>query len=462
MPFHVTITSSRDARFDGPLRAVDLSEDRLLEEFVELYRLGGSLTWRGRTVDPDDIVRVRVFRTEGSWTEWLDTHPSARPDWDEFLERGYEDVTRQYIDEQPDPQGTSNKGRRSARSRRRVLVIHGRNEKARQAMFTFLRALDVQPIEWEQAIADTRKGSPHTLEAVRATMDSAQAVVVLMTGEDEARLLAELGSTDEERALRPQPRPNVLLEAGMALATDPDRTILTQLGPLRPASDLDGLNYVRLSNAPASRSDLRRRLKNAGCAISDEAGPAWMSSDAGGDFEAAVVQRWTAASVSRPENGHAGPAQRPPPINRKGSWNEDVFLTALAERGGRDSVKVAQRVLNWAREQNLEVVWGRGRAEGSLAPSQNVGGVRYSLATIYTYARIEFNFQALRTRPPFDDADRRVDLLRRLNQVPGVELPPDSIDRRPSVVLADIASDQSLDALIQIWQDIVDELRTPA
>ena len=119
-------------------------------------------------------------------------------------------------------------------------------------------------------------------------MGTAQAVVVVLTAEDEARLLPTLSreheSTDETE-LRGQPRPNVLLEAGMALAVDAEHTILVEVGPFRHASDLDGLNAVRLSNDPSGRYALRNRLITAGCDVAETGD--WLQAATGGDFERA-------------------------------------------------------------------------------------------------------------------------------------------------------------------------------
>ena len=64
----------------------------------------------------------------------------------------------------------------------RVFVVHGRNYAARDAMYSFLRALDLEPITWEPAVALTEKGAPTTLEVVKAGLEAAQCTVVLMTG----------------------------------------------------------------------------------------------------------------------------------------------------------------------------------------------------------------------------------------------------------------------------------------
>ena len=73
-------------------------------------------------------------------------------------------------------------------SQKRVFVIHGRNEKLRASIFRFLRALGLNPIEWAQAIALTRKSSPYIGEIIDAGLNDAQAALVLLSGDDLAKL----------------------------------------------------------------------------------------------------------------------------------------------------------------------------------------------------------------------------------------------------------------------------------
>jgi predicted nucleotide-binding protein len=176
------------------------------------------------------------------------------------------------------------------------MVVHGRNLGARDAIFTFLRSLGLIPIEWEQAVAETGVASPHNFDAVRAAMDIAQAVVVVLTAEDRAGVIPELAGEDtDDIELRGQPRQNVILEAGLAMGVDRARTILVELGPIRRASDFEGLNAVRLTNNPAARGALRSRLITAGCSVEDSATD-WTLPGAGGDFEAPVIQVPTESS----------------------------------------------------------------------------------------------------------------------------------------------------------------------
>ena len=145
---------------------------------------------------------------------------------------------------------------------RQVFVIHGRNLRARNAMFQFLRTVSLHPLTWEEVVRLTgRGGSPTTLEVVRAGLAAASAIVVLLTPDE---LVAELVAPngDSERGM--QPRPNVILEAGMALAIAPQRTLLVRLGQTREISDVSGINFITMRNGPAERMRLLMRLEAAG------------------------------------------------------------------------------------------------------------------------------------------------------------------------------------------------------
>lgn len=46
----------------------------------------------------------------------------------------------------------------------KVFVVHGRNSQARDAIFTLLRSIGLQPIEWSQAVKGTGKPAPYVGE----------------------------------------------------------------------------------------------------------------------------------------------------------------------------------------------------------------------------------------------------------------------------------------------------------
>jgi predicted nucleotide-binding protein len=175
-----------------------------------------------------------------------------------------------------------------ASDKRKVFVVFGRNTAARNALFTFLRAIDLAPIEWGQAIAMTGHGTPYIGDALDRAFSNAQGAVVLLTGDDMTRLgkrYLQPHDPPQERNLTPQARQNVLFEAGMAFGKYPERTVLVTLGALRLFSDIEGRHVVRISNAIDARQHLMDRLQNAGCLVDTKGKTDWHTE---GDFDAAV------------------------------------------------------------------------------------------------------------------------------------------------------------------------------
>jgi predicted nucleotide-binding protein len=286
MPFNIGIQRYGTVR-ELAFYLLNLDEDTLLRYFVEPYRAGDLIIWQGRWIQPHEISSISIYETDDPIEGMGDGYPT----FNVYATKG-RNRTNDYIagppgyERSPEPQEMQAERLRDAR---RVMIVHGRNAQAVNAMRAFLASLGLEPILWEDAVEQTGTGSPHNLDAVEAAMALAQAVIVIFTAEDEARLMDPFLTTHdgpEERELRGQPRANVFLEAGMALAIDRAHTILTRLGSFRGASDVDGLNAVPLSNAVPSRTALRRRLVSAGCAANDR--DDYLDPTVAGDFDAAV------------------------------------------------------------------------------------------------------------------------------------------------------------------------------
>ena len=171
---------------------------------------------------------------------------------------------------------------------KKVFVVHGRNEQIGRDMFSWLRAVGLEPIEWTLAAQMTGKAAPYAGEILDVALAYAQAIIVVMTPDDEARLkLPYLKDNDplHERNLSPQPRADVLFEAGLALGRDPDRTLLVEIGWIRPFGEIVGRHAVLLDNSVDKRQALANRLKNAGCDVQTD-GTAWHTE---GDLEIHLV-----------------------------------------------------------------------------------------------------------------------------------------------------------------------------
>ena len=280
--YHVSITSkSLPSTRNRHEREHNLSFEDLEKRFLIPYRTGKSLFINGRTIRLDDLERIRIFETEHNLGR------NAQVDWQTIP-----DVTSKFITEPPvlTPVTTGGIGQtlRPPTDAREIFVVHGRNLAARDALFEFLRSIDLHPLEWVEAVSATGKPSPYIGEILDAAFSRAHAVLVLFTPDDEARLKEEFrvpGDPPHETELSGQARPNVLFEAGMAMSRSEDRTILVEIGVLRPFSDLAGRHAIRLNNSSQRRQELAQRLQAASCPVNLE-GTDW---HAAGDFDGAVT-----------------------------------------------------------------------------------------------------------------------------------------------------------------------------
>jgi predicted nucleotide-binding protein len=170
------------------------------------------------------------------------------------------------------------------KNRKKVFVVHGRDEARRKSMFRLLRAMKLEPIQWSEAVSATGKAAPYIGEVLDKAFLDAAAVVVLLTPDDQARLkstLRKLKDPKYESTLTGQARANVLFEAGMAFGHHQESTVLVQVGDLRPFSDIGGRHVVNLDNTALTRRDLANRLQTAGCDVNLD-GSDWLTE---GDFD---------------------------------------------------------------------------------------------------------------------------------------------------------------------------------
>ena len=299
MPYyHVRITSESDR--DDDIVKLDFSKEELEERVLGPYRKGSPITIQGRTISVDEIERIRINRTEQDSQHLRPSIQAERAhsgifvgsqpiEW-EIADKG-EDVTDDFITGPPggerDADSPDELQCRPAADARDVFVVHGRNEKARAALFEFLRSIRLHPVEWSEAVQATGKASPYIGDILNAAFSRAHAVVVLLTPDDEARLKEPWRGENEsphEVKLSGQARPNVLFEAGMEMGRDEDRTVLVEIGDIRPFSDIAGRHTVRLDNISQRRQELANRLKTAGCPVNLN-GTDWHST---GDFDAVL------------------------------------------------------------------------------------------------------------------------------------------------------------------------------
>jgi predicted nucleotide-binding protein len=280
MPYHVRVTQKSPQRRSSDTVVLDKDETWIAEQIVTPRSRGRAMFVGGQVIDWDGVDEIHITYSERPSAQLLPEIRARRaadavlvPISDEwYVARDAEDVTECFLTGPPGslPQALSHAS--SAKDAAAVMVVHGQDAAAATALFDWLRAIGLRPREWGQLVALTGSGSPFIGDILDEAFREAQAVVALFTPDERVALREELTGRASEWRL--QARPNVMFEAGMAFAAQPDRTVLVVLSDQELPSDLSGRHFVRLGNAQALR-ELAQRLETAGCHV-DITGDQWL------------------------------------------------------------------------------------------------------------------------------------------------------------------------------------------
>lgn len=133
-------------------------------------------------------------------------------------------------------------------------------------------------------------------------------------------------------------------------------------------------------------------------------------------------------------------------------WDEPSFFGVLETRSDPRETQVARALLEWGRKRMSRIWWGRGSQTGSFVPILTVGGNEFRPVRVwhgYSTAQVELNFPHAHP-PPFDNDAGRLELIERLNRVPGISLGRDVVSKYPNVRLTDIAEAGVLEAFLEV------------
>jgi predicted nucleotide-binding protein len=292
VPYHIQIQT--DAEGYGQVIVVDKDRGWIEERIAAPRRQGTAMFINGSVLSWESISEIHIFETDKTSQEVILAYREAgygfnwsynfRNLLSTEIDVGGHDVTDEFLTGLPGTGLGSNIGPAItfAADRTTVMVIYGHDTEANTALFDWLRAIGLRPREWGQLVHASGSTSPYIGHVLEEAFRSAQAVIAYFTPDE--HVIARTPPPEDrftppksENPWRLQARPNVLFEAGMALVTHPERTVLAVLGDQELPSDLAGRHYIRLSHTrPQPLNDLATRLQHAGCDI-DLSGSDWLN-----------------------------------------------------------------------------------------------------------------------------------------------------------------------------------------
>ena len=109
--------------------------------------------------------------------------------------------------------------------------------------------------------------------------------------------------------------------------------------------------------------------------------------------------------------------------------------------------------------KGLRFWWGNGKRSGSFFPMLGLRDETYWLFALWTYGRIEIQFQSIKTKSIYKNIDKRMEILKKLNKIPGVNISENSIDKRPSIPYPIFKNDSNLTSFLEIWEEYIETIK---
>ena len=103
---------------------------------------------------------------------------------------------------------------------------------------------------------------------------------------------------------------------------------------------------------------------------------------------------------------------------------------------------------------------GKGKQYGTFSPALDHEGTEHKPVQIWTGDYLYIQFGDMRTKPPFNDEPKRLEILRRLNEIPDVDIPDTAIDKYPSISLSTLNSETALKQFLETLDWIVEEIKS--
>jgi hypothetical protein len=151
---------------------------------------------------------------------------------------------------------------------------------------------------------------------------------------------------------------------------------------------------------------------------------------------------------------------RKDPAKKKERWTEEDFLSELAKNTSQEDVVIARRIKKWADETGITNDFGTGDELGSLFLEYWNGKKVLVSLTLNTDGNVRIDFRWMRTYPPFTDKNKRIELVRQLNAINGMQLSESGIEGYPIFPIRLLRSEEAFIQFTRVIQWVMEQYRS--
>ncbi len=156
--------------------------------------------------------------------------------------------------------------------------------------------------------------------------------------------------------------------------------------------------------------------------------------------------------------GQTSSAQIKKGLREYNQWTEETFYEELERRNGQIIGDIVRRLIKHLENKVTRFWLGKGKRSGSIVPTVDSATNSHFLFAIWTYGKIEIYFQWYKGKKPFDSIEKRKELLSRLNEIEGVNIPENKIDKRPSFSLKLLKEKSEFEKFIKTYDWFLNEI----
>lgn len=143
----------------------------------------------------------------------------------------------------------------------------------------------------------------------------------------------------------------------------------------------------------------------------------------------------------------------------KFEWRQETYIDRVVHTSGEDAALVCEKLLRDFTQMGCYIYWGQGSKQAGFVPIYS-GHQKHQLLAVYCYdvrTKIEIYFQHFKA--PYDNEQKRKELLDKFNTIEGIKLTENSLNKRPSFDCKILKSEASYTRFIEIYQEILSEIQ---
>jgi hypothetical protein len=137
--------------------------------------------------------------------------------------------------------------------------------------------------------------------------------------------------------------------------------------------------------------------------------------------------------------------------------DEASFFQELEENRSPEESETARRILDWSKKNFSHINWGG----ASFSPVLEYDSTHsHNPITVYTTGKLDIKLRRMKNRnPPFHTEEKRLEVVRRLNEIPGIKLSPDCIGKYPTISLSTLSDANALEQFKRLIAWTIQEVK---